>query len=92
MEPLPCSPTLVLSGKNSQNSEAQLVVKPATGAPTEELDVVSKLGHVSSGMFERLFDRDLPEGKGSGSNILAVVEELVIQSLTSLRGDIQAPF
>ncbi|KAH0722301.1 hypothetical protein KY290_004983 [Solanum tuberosum] len=47
----------------------------------------SQPGHVSSTMSERLFEGDLPEGKGIKSNILAAAEELVVvQSLASLRG------
>ncbi|KAG5600439.1 hypothetical protein H5410_031809 [Solanum commersonii] len=45
---------------------------------------------VSSTMSERLFEGDLPEGKGSKSCILAAEAELVaVQSLASLRGDVQ---
>uniref|UniRef100_M1DDJ8 Uncharacterized protein n=1 Tax=Solanum tuberosum TaxID=4113 RepID=M1DDJ8_SOLTU len=78
VEPLPFSLTLVLSGKYSQNSKVQLVVKPASGVPTEELDVTSQLGPMSSMMSERLFDGDLPKEKGTESNILDVAEELVV--------------
>ncbi|KAH0679519.1 hypothetical protein KY284_020604 [Solanum tuberosum] len=55
---------------------------------SEEVVVVSKV--VSSTMSKRLFDGDLPERKGPKSNILAVAAELVVvQSLASLRGDVQ---
>ncbi|KAH0644900.1 hypothetical protein KY284_032784 [Solanum tuberosum] len=87
-EILPCSPTLVLSGDKSQNLEAQSVIKPSADPPTEELEVLSR--GVSSIMFERLFDGDLLEGKGPESNILTAGAELVdVQSLASLRGDVQ---
>ncbi|KAH0639108.1 hypothetical protein KY290_036402 [Solanum tuberosum] len=87
-EILPCSPTLVLSGEKSQNSEAQSVVKPSLETTTEDLKVVSRA--VSSTMSEQLFEGDLPEGKGTKSNILTTAEELVVvQILASLRGDIQ---
>ncbi|KAG5586704.1 hypothetical protein H5410_047138 [Solanum commersonii] len=87
-EVLPYSLTLVLSNKNSQNSEAQSIVKPSVDLPTEEVEVVSKA--VSSTMSERLFNGYLPKGKGVESNILAVAAELVaVQSLASLRGDVQ---
>ncbi|KAG5611315.1 hypothetical protein H5410_022596 [Solanum commersonii] len=56
--------------------------------PIEEVVVVSKAE--SSTMSKRLFAGDFPEGKGPKSNILAVAAELVvIQSLASLRGDVQ---
>ncbi|KAH0633532.1 hypothetical protein KY284_036318 [Solanum tuberosum] len=87
-EILPCSPTLVLSCDKSQNSEAQSVIKPSVDPPTKEVEVLSR--EVSSTMSERLFDGDLPEGKGSESNILAAGKKLVVvQSLASLRGDVQ---
>ncbi|KAG5594699.1 hypothetical protein H5410_035931 [Solanum commersonii] len=87
-EILPSSSTLVLSGEKFQNSEAQSVVKPSVNFPTEEVKVVSRV--MSSTMFERLFDGDFPEGKGHESNILAMAIELVVvQSLASLRGDVQ---
>ncbi|KAK4731272.1 hypothetical protein R3W88_024260 [Solanum pinnatisectum] len=35
---------------------------------------------------------DLPEGKGTESNILTAGEEWVVQSLTTLKGDIHPPF
>ncbi|KAH0729399.1 hypothetical protein KY289_000587 [Solanum tuberosum] len=45
---------------------------------------------ISSTMSERLFEGDLPEGKGPKSCILVVGAELVaVQSLASLRGDSQ---
>ncbi|KAH0667681.1 hypothetical protein KY285_028887 [Solanum tuberosum] len=87
-EILPCSPTLVLSCDKSQNSEAQSVVKPSVEPTTEEVEVASRA--VSSIMSERLFEGDLAEGRGPESNILATGAELVaIQSLASLRGDVQ---
>ncbi|XP_015168574.1 uncharacterized protein [Solanum tuberosum] len=89
-EILPCSPTLVLLDKYSQNFEAQSVVKPTLKTPTKDLEVVSQPGDVLSTMSERLFEGDLPEGKGMESNILATAEELVVvQSLASLRRDTQ---
>ncbi|KAH0636584.1 hypothetical protein KY289_036499 [Solanum tuberosum] len=76
--------------KYSQNSEAQSVVKPTLKTPTKDLEVVSQRGHVSSTMSERLFEGDLPEGKGMESNILATTKELVVvQSLASLIRDTQ---
>ncbi|KAH0636595.1 hypothetical protein KY290_037018 [Solanum tuberosum] len=36
---LPCSPTLVLSGEKSQNSEAQSVVKPSVDPLTKKVEV-----------------------------------------------------
>ncbi|KAG5581746.1 hypothetical protein H5410_052373 [Solanum commersonii] len=87
-EILPCSPPLVLSGEKSQNSEVQSVIKPSTDPSSEKLEVLSR--GVSSTMSERLFDRDLPEGKDPELNILiAGVELMVVQSLASLRGDVQ---
>ncbi|KAH0633570.1 hypothetical protein KY284_036356 [Solanum tuberosum] len=89
-EILPCSPTLVLLDKYSKNSEAQSIVKPTLKIPTKDLEVVSQLGHMSSTMYERLFEGDLLEGKGMKSNILATAEELVVvQSLASPRRDTQ---
>ncbi|KAG5579772.1 hypothetical protein H5410_050399 [Solanum commersonii] len=82
----------ILSGKDSLNSEAQSVVKPATEAPTEDLDVVSQPDPISSTMYERIFYGDLPEGKGTESNILVAAEELVVQSLALLKRDMQSPF
>ncbi|KAG5605910.1 hypothetical protein H5410_027402 [Solanum commersonii] len=85
---LVCSPTLVLSGEKSPNSEAQSMVKPNVGLPMEEIDVGSMA--VSSTISERLFEGDLPEGKGPESCILTGEAELVaVQSLASLRGDVQ---
>ncbi|XP_049391511.1 uncharacterized protein LOC125855900 [Solanum stenotomum] len=52
-EILPCSPTLILSDKKSQNSEAQSVAKVVEGPSTEEVDVASR--GVSSAMSERFF-------------------------------------
>ncbi|KAG5580138.1 hypothetical protein H5410_050765 [Solanum commersonii] len=43
-------------------------------------------------MSEWLFDGDLPEGKVTKSNILATLEEWLVQSLASLKGFIQLPF
>lgn len=86
-EVLPCSPTLVLSGEKSQNSEVQSVVKPSGDLSAKEVEVASRV--VSSTMSKRLFDEDLP-GKGPESNILAAAAELVaVQSLASLRRDAQ---
>uniref|UniRef100_M1E1B6 Uncharacterized protein n=1 Tax=Solanum tuberosum TaxID=4113 RepID=M1E1B6_SOLTU len=87
-EIFPCSPTLVLSCDKSQNSEAQSVVKLSVDPPTEEVEVDSRV--VSSTMSERLFEGDFPEGRGPESYILAAGAELVVvQSLASLRGDVQ---
>ncbi|KAG5585395.1 hypothetical protein H5410_045829 [Solanum commersonii] len=71
-----CSPTLVLSDKKSQNYEAQSVVKPSLETTIEDLEVVFRV--VSSTMSKRLFEGDLPEGKGTKSNILTTAEELVV--------------
>ncbi|KAH0738304.1 hypothetical protein KY290_037009 [Solanum tuberosum] len=80
----------IMKYKYSQNSEAQSVVKPTLKTPTKDLEVVSQRGHVSSTMSERLFEGDLPEGKGMESNILATTKELVVvQSLASLIRDTQ---
>ncbi|KAH0743351.1 hypothetical protein KY290_031344 [Solanum tuberosum] len=77
--------TLVCS---AGETEAQSVVKPSGDVPTKEEEVDSTT--VSSMMSERLFDGDLPEGRGPESNILAATAELVVvQSLASLRGDAQ---
>ncbi|KAH0686205.1 hypothetical protein KY289_016970 [Solanum tuberosum] len=87
-EVLVCSPTLVLSGDKSQNSEAQSVAKPSAELLYEEIEVGSLA--VSSTIFERLFEGDLPEGKGPDSCILTAGAKLVfVQSLASLRGDTQ---
>ncbi|KAH0669648.1 hypothetical protein KY285_025488 [Solanum tuberosum] len=87
-EILPCSPTLVLSGEKSQNSEAESIIKQGVDPPTKKVEVLSR--EVFSTMSGRLFDGDLPEGKGPESNILAAGAELVaVQSLASLRGDVQ---
>ncbi|KAG5629557.1 hypothetical protein H5410_001274 [Solanum commersonii] len=78
---LPCFPTLVLFGENSQNSKHNLLRR-----------LLMDPG-VSSAMSEIFFEGDLPEGRGPESSILAVGAELVAaQSLTSLRGDIQSNF
>ncbi|KAH0722334.1 hypothetical protein KY290_005014 [Solanum tuberosum] len=47
---------------------------------------------VSSTMSDRIFDGDLPKGKETEPNILLAAEELVVQSLASLRRVIQSPF
>ncbi|KAH0743061.1 hypothetical protein KY290_031054 [Solanum tuberosum] len=87
-EILSFSPTLALSGKESKNSEAHSVVKPTTATPTEDLEIVSRV--VSSTMSKNLFEGDLPDDKGPESIILAAAEEsVVVQSLASLRGDVQ---
>ncbi|KAH0725065.1 hypothetical protein KY284_000930 [Solanum tuberosum] len=66
------------------------VVKPTPETPTEDLEFVSQPGHVSSTMSERLFEGDLPKGKGMESNLLAAAEELVVvQSLASFKRNIQ---
>ncbi|KAG5599827.1 hypothetical protein H5410_031197 [Solanum commersonii] len=81
----------VLSNKESKNSKSQSVVKPTLETQIKDLEVVSQPGDMSSTMSERLFERDLPEGKGMESNILAAAEEfVVVQSLASLRGDTQS--
>ncbi|KAG5628682.1 hypothetical protein H5410_000399 [Solanum commersonii] len=67
-EVLVCSPTLVLSGDKSQNSEAQFVAKPGAELFSEETEVGSLA--VSSTISERLFEGDLPEGRGPDSCIL----------------------
>jgi len=51
---LPCSPTLVLSGEKSQNSEAQSVVKPSVDPLTKKVEVFSRAVYFT--MSERLFD------------------------------------
>ncbi|KAG5572197.1 hypothetical protein H5410_061963, partial [Solanum commersonii] len=81
-EILPCSPTLVLSGKDSQNFESQSVVKPTS--EILGLEVVSQPRHVSSTISERLLEGDLPDGKSVESNVLADHRN---KSLASLRGD-----
>ncbi|KAH0665346.1 hypothetical protein KY290_027599 [Solanum tuberosum] len=69
------------------------VVKATLETPTKDLAIVSQPRPVSSAISERLFEGDFPEGKGIESNILAAIEELVVvQSLASLRGDIQPTF
>ncbi|KAH0635784.1 hypothetical protein KY289_035699 [Solanum tuberosum] len=84
---LVCSPTLVLSGDKSPNSEAQSVAKPNEGLFAEETNIGSL--EVSSTISERVFEEDLPEGKGPESCILTAGAELVaVQSLASLRGDV----
>ncbi|KAG5616619.1 hypothetical protein H5410_016443 [Solanum commersonii] len=75
-EILPCSLTLVLSCDKSQNSKAQSVAKRVDEPSTEEVEVASRV--VSSTMYERFFERDLPEGKGPESNILAAGAELMV--------------
>ncbi|KAG5572405.1 hypothetical protein H5410_062171 [Solanum commersonii] len=88
---LVCSPTLVLSSDKSPNSEAQSVSKPNEGLPKEEIDIGSMV--VSSTISERLFEGDLPKGKGPKSCILTAGAKLVaVQSLASLRGDVQPTF
>jgi len=65
------------------------VIKPSVKPLFEEIEVSSM--DVSSTMSERLFEGDLPEGKGPKSCILVVGAELVVvQSLASLRGDVQS--
>ncbi|KAH0665458.1 hypothetical protein KY290_027691 [Solanum tuberosum] len=84
---LGCSPTLVLSGDKSPNSEAQSVTKPNQGLFTEETNIGSL--EVSPTISERVFEGDLPEGQGPKSCILTAGAELVVvQSLASLRGDV----
>ncbi|KAH0642262.1 hypothetical protein KY289_033236 [Solanum tuberosum] len=84
---LVCSHTLVLSGDKSPNSEAQSVAKPNEGLFTEETNIGSL--EVPSTISERVFEGDLPEGKGPESCILTAGAELVVvQSLASLRGDV----
>ncbi|KAG5605122.1 hypothetical protein H5410_026614 [Solanum commersonii] len=76
---LVCSPTLVFSSDKSPNSEAQSMANPNGGLSTEEIDIGSMA--------------DLPEGKGLESCILTAGAELVaVQSLASLRGDVQPTF
>uniref|UniRef100_M1DBX0 Uncharacterized protein n=1 Tax=Solanum tuberosum TaxID=4113 RepID=M1DBX0_SOLTU len=88
---LVCSPTLVLSGNKSQNSEAQSVAKPNVGLHSEEIDVGSMA--VSSTISERMFEGDLSEGKGHESCILiAGVELVAVQSLALLKGNVQPTF
>ncbi|KAH0705918.1 hypothetical protein KY289_010994 [Solanum tuberosum] len=83
---LVCTPTLVLSGDKSQKSEAQSVTKPGAELFSEEIEVGSMV--VLSTISKKLFEGDLPEGKGPDSCILTARAELVIvQSLASLRGD-----
>ncbi|KAH0729730.1 hypothetical protein KY290_000858 [Solanum tuberosum] len=62
---------------------------PIPEIPIEDLEFVSQPGPVSSTMYERLFEGDLPKGKGMESNLLAATEEVVVQSLASLKRDIQ---
>ncbi|KAG5581183.1 hypothetical protein H5410_051810 [Solanum commersonii] len=82
------SPTLVLFGEKSKNSEAQSIAKPSVEPLSKEIEVGSI--DVSYTMSERLFEGDLPKEKGPESCILAAGEELVaVQSLASLRGDVQ---
>ncbi|KAG5575633.1 hypothetical protein H5410_055767 [Solanum commersonii] len=87
-EGLVFSPTLVLSGDKSQNSEAQYLAKPGAELISEETEVGPM--DVSPTIFERLFEGDLPERKGPESCILTAGAKLVVvQSLASLRGDTQ---
>uniref|UniRef100_M1DLU2 Uncharacterized protein n=1 Tax=Solanum tuberosum TaxID=4113 RepID=M1DLU2_SOLTU len=68
------------------NSKAQSMAKPSAEPLYEEMEVSSMA--VLSTMSERLFEWDLPKGKGSKSCILVTGPELVaVQSLPSLRGD-----
>ncbi|KAG5609442.1 hypothetical protein H5410_020723 [Solanum commersonii] len=88
---LVCSPTLVLSSDKSPNSEAQYVSKPNKGLSTKEINIGSMA--VSSTISERLFKWDLLEGKSPESCILTANAELVaVQSLASLRGDVQPTY
>ncbi|KAG5629911.1 hypothetical protein H5410_001628 [Solanum commersonii] len=87
-EIFPCSPTLVLSCDKSHNLEEQSVVKSSVDPPIEEVEVASRA--VSFTMSERLFEGESPEGRGLESSILvAGVELVVVQSLSSLKGDVQ---
>ncbi|KAG5631154.1 hypothetical protein H5410_002871 [Solanum commersonii] len=87
-EALVCSPTLVLFGEKSQNSEGKFVAKPDAELIFEETEVGSLA--VSSTISEKLFEGDLFEGKGPESCILSAGAELVaVQSLASLRGEVQ---
>lgn len=45
----------------------------------------NQLGHSMFGLSEQHFEGDLPMGKSFKSNILAASEELVVQSLISMR-------
>ncbi|KAG5600433.1 hypothetical protein H5410_031803 [Solanum commersonii] len=77
---LVCSHTLVLSSDKSPNSEAHSVSKPNEGFLRKKLTL-------------RLFEGDLPEGKGPESCILTAGAELMaVQSIDSLRGDVQPTF
>ncbi|KAH0669298.1 hypothetical protein KY285_023457 [Solanum tuberosum] len=84
----PFSPTLVLSLDGSTHSEARSVSQPSVEKQTLEPEVSSQPALVSSIMFERLFDGDLPIEKGVESNILTVGEEWIVQSLAGIKGDI----
>ncbi|KAH0673012.1 hypothetical protein KY284_024099 [Solanum tuberosum] len=44
----------------------------------------------SAMLSDHLFEGDLPENKSSESNILAVSESLVVESLTQMRGGLQS--
>ncbi|KAG5604726.1 hypothetical protein H5410_026218 [Solanum commersonii] len=67
------------------------MAKPNIGLFSEEIDAGSM--RVSSVMSERLFEGDLPKGKGPESCILTAGVELVaVQILVSLRGDVQPTF
>ncbi|KAH0743137.1 hypothetical protein KY290_031130 [Solanum tuberosum] len=64
------------------------MTKPGAEFFSEEIEVGSM--DVSSTISEKLFEGDLPEGKGPDSCILTAGAELVVvQSLVSLRGDTQ---
>ena len=68
--------------KGSQNSKVQSMVRHGT----EDLEVGSM--DVSSTISERIFERDLSDGKGLESCILVAGAELVVvQILASLTGD-----
>ncbi|KAG5576754.1 hypothetical protein H5410_056888, partial [Solanum commersonii] len=74
----------------SETPQPQLLI-PSSTNPTESF-LVHKLLACVFDDFERLFDGDLLDRRGTESNILAAAKEWVVQNLSTLKGDIQVPF
>ncbi|KAG5579790.1 hypothetical protein H5410_050417 [Solanum commersonii] len=92
-KPSPSTPMCgIVKIGESTKQQTDSLVKPTSSAPNEELDVTSQPRLVSSMMFERLFAGDLSKGKGTETNILAISEDWLVQSLMSLKRVIQPPF
>lgn len=87
------SPSQWSSPQAFTHLEARSFIQPPENEPSVDHTSSSQPGPVSSNMSERYFDGDLPDERTTGSNILVVGDEWVVQSLTEMRGDgIKPPF